>query len=116
MIAEMARTAELTVATRSTKHLEPLGASRCILRCMRRTNVYLDEAQTAVLDEIAHEQGISRAELVRRLLHRGIANTPVDQEADLAAIEDSFGVLADESHAGRGPDQREAHLDRMRHS
>ena len=83
---------------------------------MRRTNVYLDEAQTAVLDEVAHEQGISRAELVRRLLDRGIANTPVDREVDLAAIEESFGVLADEYFSGRGPDQREAHLDRLRHS
>lgn len=78
--------------------------------------MYLDEAQTAVLDEVAHEQGISRAELVRRLLHRGIENTPVDQAADLAAIEDSFGVLADASFSGRGPDQREAHLDRLRRS
>ncbi len=87
-----------------------------MLWCMRRTNVYLDEAQTAVLDEVAHGQGISRAELVRRLLDRGIRNTPVDQEADLAAIEESFGVLADEYYSGRGPDQREAHLDRLRHS
>lgn len=78
--------------------------------------MYLDEAQTAVLDEVAHAQGISRAELVRRLLHRGIASTPVDEAADLAAIEDSFGVLTDASFSGRGPDQREAHLDRMRRS
>lgn len=78
--------------------------------------MYLDEAQTAVLDEVAHAQGISRAELVRRLLHRGIASTPVDEAADLAAIEDSFGMLADASFSGRGPDQREAHLDRMRSS
>lgn len=78
--------------------------------------MYLDEDQTAVLDEMAHEQGISRAELVRRLLHRGIANTPVDQEADLVAIEESFGVLADDSFSGRGPDRRAAHLDRLRFS
>lgn len=83
---------------------------------MRRTNVYLAEAQTAVLDEIAQGQGISRAELVRRLLDRGIANARVDQEADLAAIAESFGVLADESFPGRGGDQRAEHLDRLRHS
>jgi hypothetical protein len=83
---------------------------------MRRTNVYLDEAQTAVLDEVAHGQGISRAELVRRLLDRGIGGGPVDTEADLAAIEDSFGALAGERIVGRGPDDREAHLDRLRAS
>lgn len=87
-----------------------------MLWCMRRTNVYLDEAQTAALDELARGQGISRAELVRRLLDRGIANAPVDQAADLAAIEESFGVLADERFSGRRPDQREAHLDRLRRS
>ena len=78
--------------------------------------MYLDEAQTAVLDEVAYGQGISRAELIRRLLDRGIATTPVDQEADLGAIAESFGVLAAEDFSGRGPDQREAHLDRLRHS
>ncbi len=79
---------------------------------MRRTNVYLDDAQTVALDEVAHGQGISRAELVRRLVDRGIGHGPVDQEADLSAIEDSFGVLAgDLPHRGR--DERAAHLDRL---
>ncbi|CAN5418785.1 ribbon-helix-helix domain-containing protein [soil metagenome] len=81
---------------------------------MRRTNVYLDDAQTVALDEIAHGQGISRAELVRRLLDRGISSSSVDQEADLTAIVDSFGVMAHDV-SDRGPDERAAHLDRLRH-
>lgn len=82
---------------------------------MRRTNLYLEEAQTAALDEIADGQGISRAELVRRLLDRGISSTRLDQESDLAAIEESFGVLASEGFF-RSPDERAAHLDRLRRS
>lgn len=77
--------------------------------------MYLDDAQTVALDEIAHGQGISRAELVRRLLDRGIGSTQVDQEADLTAIVDSFGVMAGDV-PDRGPDERAAHLDRLRHS
>lgn len=77
--------------------------------------MHLDEAQTVALDEVANGQGISRAELVRRLVDRGIGNTPVDQEADLAAIVDSFGAMAyDVPH--RGPDERAAHLARLRHA
>jgi hypothetical protein len=30
---------------------------------MKRTNIYLEEAQSAALDQVAHAQGISRAEL-----------------------------------------------------
>lgn len=85
---------------------------------MRRTNVYLDDAQIVALDEIAHGQGISRAELVRRLLDRGIGNTPVDEDADLAAIEESFGVMTGEGGTddvpARGPDERAIYLDRLR--
>lgn len=82
--------------------------------CMHRTNLYLDEAQTVALDEMARGQGISRAELVRRLLDRSLAAAPVDPETDLAAITDSFGALADEELQQRRPGEREAHLDRIR--
>jgi hypothetical protein len=81
---------------------------------MKRTNLYLDEGQTAALDEVARGQGISRAELVRRLVDRGIGARPADVDADLAAIEESFGVLGDQQFPGRGPDARTAHLDKMR--
>lgn len=81
---------------------------------MKRTNLYLDERQTAALDEVARGQGISRAELVRRLVDRGIGARSADLDADLAAIEESFGALGDEQFTDRGPDGRTAHLDKMR--
>jgi hypothetical protein len=80
---------------------------------MRRTNIYLDEEQTVALDAIARAQGISRAELVRRLVDRGMSATPADLLADLAAIGDSFGVLADVEPGERGPDARADHLERI---
>lgn len=85
-----------------------------MFRCMKRTNLYLDEAQAAALDEVAGAEGISRAELVRRLVDRGLGAAPGDLEADLAAIELSFGVLSGDRPPARGADARAAHLDRMR--
>ena len=80
-----------------------------------RTNIYLEARQSAALDEAAQARGISRAELVRQLIDRGIgADASVDLDADLAAIDASFGVL---SRAGafdtvaRGPDARARHLE-----
>lgn len=83
--------------------------------CMKRTNIYLGEAQSAALDQVAHAQGISRAELIRQLIDRGVGISGVDDlEADLAAIRDSFGVLRDEDvPLVRGPDERSRHLDRV---
>lgn len=81
---------------------------------MKRTNLYLDEAQTAALDEIAGAQGISRAELVRRLIDRGIRARSADVADDLAAIEASFGVLSGEGVPARTPDARAEHLERVR--
>lgn len=81
---------------------------------MKRTNLYLEEAQTVALDDVAREQGISRAELVRRLVDRALGAKPANLEADLTAIEESFGALDDERFFGRGPDARAAHLDRIR--
>ncbi|HEU5266586.1 MAG TPA: ribbon-helix-helix protein, CopG family [Jatrophihabitans sp.] len=81
---------------------------------MKRTNLYLDERQTVALDQIARTQGISRAEVVRRLIDRSLTAEPSELDNDLAAITSSFGVLADVVAAQRGPDKREAHLDSVR--
>ncbi|MGI8613254.1 MAG: CopG family transcriptional regulator [Nocardioidaceae bacterium] len=81
---------------------------------MKRTNLYLDEHQTAALDEVARAAGISRAELVRRLVDQGMAGGPADLEADLDAIEASFGALDDAPQPARGTDARAAHLSRVR--
>jgi Ribbon-helix-helix protein, copG family len=81
---------------------------------MKRTNIYLDDAQSAALEQVARMQGISRAELVRQLIDRGIgASGGADLDADLAAIRDSFGIARDEDISfGRGSDERSRHLDR----
>ena len=84
-----------------------------MLWCMKRTNIYLDEGQTASLDRLAAQQGISRAELIRQLLDRTLNNADDNLASDLKAIGDSFGVLRDVESPDRGPGDREEHLDRM---
>ncbi len=83
--------------------------------CMKRTNIYLDESQSAALERVARTQGISRAELIRQLIDRSIgASGAADLETDLNAIRDSFGIACDEdTPVGRGSDERSRHLDRM---
>ena len=83
---------------------------------MLRTNIYLESKQVDALDEAAKARGVSRAEVVRQLVDRGIGGTARDLEADLAAIEASFGALRgiDESVAVvRAPDDRARHLRRV---
>ncbi len=82
---------------------------------MKRNNIYLDEGQSAALERVARTRGISRAELIRRLIDRSIgALGAADLDADLDAIRDSFGIGRDEDiSSGRGSDERSRHLDRM---
>ncbi len=81
---------------------------------MKRTNIYLDENQSAALEQVARTQGISRAELIRQLIDRSISASGADLDADLAAIRGSFGIARDEDISfGRGADERSRHLDRM---
>jgi cell division protein ZapA (FtsZ GTPase activity inhibitor) len=82
---------------------------------MKRTNIYLDEGQSAALEQVARTQGISRAELIRQFIDRSINESgAADLDADLAAIRDSFGVARDEDVSfGRGSDERSRHLDRI---
>jgi hypothetical protein len=82
---------------------------------MKRTNIYLDDAQSAALDQVARAQGISRAALIRQLIDRGIGLRGLaDLDADLAAIRDSFGVLRGEDiRVTRGPDERARHMERV---
>lgn len=94
------------------------AVKRCILWCMKlRTNIYLEEGQAVALEQAARSQGISRAELVRQLIDKGMRDSaPSDVEADLAAIEASFGTLSDDDAVNviaRGPDDRTQHLHRV---
>ncbi|HIZ37282.1 MAG TPA: ribbon-helix-helix domain-containing protein [Candidatus Ruania gallistercoris] len=79
---------------------------------MQRTTIYLDEEQTAALDELAADQGVSRAEIIRRLLAEGLAGRTRDVTVDLAWIEASFGV-AEIAAPDRGPGAPEHQLDQL---
>jgi metal-responsive CopG/Arc/MetJ family transcriptional regulator len=81
--------------------------------CMRRTNIYLDEEQTASLDRLAEQEGISRAELIRRLIDRALTGDDASRAADLAAIEVSFDSFRGLEYASRGAGDREEHLARV---
>lgn len=81
--------------------------------CMRRTNIYLNEEQTASLDRLAEQEGISRAELIRRLIDRVLTGDDASRDADIAAIEDSFGTVRDLETASRRAGDREEHLARI---
>jgi hypothetical protein len=80
---------------------------------MQRTNIYLDESQCAALDERAKAEGVSRAELIRRLLDRALAGNDDDLAGDLAALDASFGAVELGDVAPRGRDERAAHLERV---
>ena len=65
-----------------------------MMECMKRTNIYLAEGQAAALDRVAQAEGVSRAELIRKLIDRAIGSHPdADLTKDLAAIDGSFGIL-----------------------
>ncbi len=79
---------------------------------MKRADVYLTEGQLAALDRAAAAAGVSRAELIRTLIDRAIGALPrADLAADLAAINDSFGILAGQEAFSRRRDQRMDYLE-----
>lgn len=89
---------------------------RRMVRCMNRTNIYLEPRQTEALDELARLDGVARAEVVRRLIDEGLTERRGRLERDLRAIRESFGALADDGDDDRferGPSERDAHLARM---
>src|SRR5437762_9271795 len=87
---------------------------RCMMWCMKRTNIYLAEGQADALDRVAQAAGVSRAELIRELIDRAIGGHPgADLVADLAAIDGSFGILAGQDAFAREPDERMDYLERL---
>ncbi|OBF81536.1 antitoxin [Mycobacterium sp. 852002-51163_SCH5372311] len=80
---------------------------------MKRTNIYLDEEQTAALDRLAVQEGVSRAEVIRQLLDRALSSSEASLASDLHAIEHSFGALRDVDVTVRGRGGREEHLARI---
>jgi hypothetical protein len=56
----------------------------------------------------------SKTELIRELIDRAIGGNPgSDLAADLAAIDESFGILAGEDAFARGRDERMDYLARL---
>jgi hypothetical protein len=80
--------------------------------CMQRTNIYLEDRQTAALDRLAGEEGISRAELIRRMLDRALRG-PEDLTADLARMDFAFGGSVEIDVTSRARDAREQRLDAL---
>ena len=60
---------------------------------MRRTQIYLTEEQDRLLSERARDQGLSKAEVIRRLLDERLGNTSTHERAE--AIRKTAGLLAD---------------------
>ncbi len=84
-----------------------------MLWCMHRTNIYLDDAQCQELDELAHDEGTSRAAVIRRLIDEGLLKREPSEERDIAALEASFGGAPELHIIERGDDARARHLRRI---
>lgn len=84
-----------------------------MLWCMRRTNLYLDERQTAALDVMARAQGVSRAEVVRRLIDDALGDGRSRLDSDLDAIDAAFGIDPDFPMPDRSGGERQKYLDRI---
>lgn len=81
---------------------------------MRRTNIYLTDEQCVQLNQRAAAVGASRARLIREILDRALHGERDRLSSDVAAIEDSFGVLVGEvSDLDRADGVRDAHLARV---
>lgn len=87
-----------------------------MIRCIRRTNIYLSEEQWAALAARATAEGTSAAELVRRLIDQALLGSSDDLTGDLAAIDVSFAALRGDEldiDVDRSDGQRGAHLRRI---
>jgi len=81
------------------------------LWCRQRTNIYLEDRQTAALDRLAAEEGVSRAEVIRRILDRALEGGDRSSLAgDHAKIDVTFGAAADMIEFDRASGERGAEL------
>lgn len=81
---------------------------------MNRTNIYLTDEQQRRLDARARAEGVSRAELIRTMLDRALDDGGSELlDADLSAIDASFGALTDDFVIDRADGAREEHLRRL---
>lgn len=74
-----------------------MKAKRCILRCMRRKQLYLDEASERALKRLAARTGRSEAFHVREALRIYLGQQPADERDPLERM---IGLVDD----AQGPD------------
>src|SRR2546430_12705445 len=63
-------------------------------RCMRRTQMYLTNAQRTRLSARARASGVSEGEVIRGILDDALG-LHGDEDARLAAVDETAGLLAD---------------------
>lgn len=64
---------------------------------LKRTNVYADPADLALIKDAAAKRGISEAEIIRRGIHLAAMSTRVwAEEMDFPAFDDIDGPVSDE--------------------
>lgn len=63
---------------------------------MHRTNIYLTEEQVEALESRSRHEGVSRAEIVRRVLDAGLGLAGEEQD-DVAAVAATSGIWASRS-------------------
>jgi hypothetical protein len=80
---------------------------------MQRTNIYLEDRQTAALDRLAADEGISRAELIRRIIDRSLSGTGDDQASDLVRLDLAFSGAIDIELPDRTDGSRERRLEEL---
>jgi hypothetical protein len=77
---------------------------------MHRTNSYFEDRQLKALDAMARAEGVSRSDVLRRLVDNAITGDDTRLETDLAAIRESFAGAPDLAVPPREGDTR---LDRQ---
>lgn len=85
------------------------------MRCMHRTNIYLDDRQIALLDRLAEDRGTSRAAVIRQAIDDslGVSDSRLERDRDLKILRTTFGKCKDYMPITRDSGEREAHLARM---
>jgi len=79
---------------------------------MIRTQVQLTESQMVKLRQAARAQGVSLAEMIRRLVDRGIASELPDRRTVYAQAVKRLGEFKDEADASDVGERHDEYLER----
>lgn len=64
-------------------------------RCMRRTQIYLTDEQSAKIAQLAGDRHASKAEIIRRILDEALGIGDEDDDGARSAIEATAGLCRD---------------------